>query len=62
MFQLAAVIDHTLASLNDPILAAAVVPHPEVFFRLLWIGVGVTAVLLPWLVRHEHTVGRVHRR
>ena len=61
MFQLAAAIDHTLASLNDPILAAAVVPHPETFFHLLWISIGVAAALLPWLVRHENTVGRSRR-
>jgi len=62
MFQLAAAIDHTIASFNDPILAATVLPHPEAFPRLLWIGIAITVALLPWLVRHEHTVGKSRRR
>jgi hypothetical protein len=53
MFKLAAALDHTLASLNDPILAALVVPHPEAFIRLFWISLAVTAAVVPWLVRRE---------
>jgi hypothetical protein len=56
MFQLAAALDKTIASLNDPILAAAVLPHPEAFSRLLWIAVVVTAAIVPWLVHHEHAL------
>ena len=41
MFKLAAALDQTLASLNDPILAALIVPHPEAFIRLLWISLAV---------------------
>ncbi len=37
IFTLAALLDQTLASLNDPILAAFRLPHPEAFVRILWI-------------------------
>ena len=53
MFKLAAALDQTLASLNDPILAALVVPHPEAFIRLLWISLAVTAAVVPWLAYRE---------
>ena len=57
MFKLAAVLDHTLASLNDPILAALSLPHPEAFARILWIALAVTAAAVPWLVHHERALG-----
>jgi len=53
MFKLVAALDHTLASLNDPILAALVVPHPEEFVRLLWISLAGTVVAVPWLAYRE---------
>jgi hypothetical protein len=53
MFKLVAALDHTLASLNDPILAALVVPHPEAFVRLLWVSLAVTAGVVPWLAYRE---------
>jgi hypothetical protein len=55
MFKLAAALDQTLASLNDPILAALVVPHPEAFIRLFWISLAVTAAVVPWLARREQS-------
>ena len=55
MFKLAAALDQTLASFNDPILAALVVPHPEAFIRLFWISLAVTAAVVPWLARREHS-------
>ena len=53
MFKLAAALDQTLASLNDPILAALVVPHPEAFIRLFWISLAVTAAVVPWLAHRD---------
>jgi hypothetical protein len=53
IFRLAATLDATLASLNNPILTAFVLPQPEVFTRLLLVALAATAVMVPFLVRHE---------
>ncbi|MGH7898988.1 MAG: hypothetical protein ACREQQ_13615 [Candidatus Binatia bacterium] len=53
IFKLAAILDATLASLNDPIRRAFVLPQPEVFAALLLISLAGTAALVPILIRHE---------
>ena len=60
MFKLAAALDQTLASLNDPILAALVLPHPEAFIRLFWVSLAVTAAVVPWLAHRERYKGRLY--
>jgi len=53
IFKLAAIFDGTLASLNDPILAAFVLPQPETFARLASVALVVTAALVPLIFSHE---------
>jgi hypothetical protein len=53
MFKLAALFDGTLASLNDPILAAFVLPQPETFAKLASVALVVTAALVPFILTHE---------
>lgn len=53
LFKLAAIFDGTLASLNDPILAAFVLPHPETFAKLASVALLVTGALVPFIFTHE---------
>jgi len=53
IFALAILLDRTLASLHDPILAAFVLPNPEVFARILGVSLAVTAGIVPVLIRQE---------
>jgi hypothetical protein len=53
LFQLAALIDATMASLKDPVLLAFKLPEPEVFGWILFASLAATAAGVPFLVHHE---------
>ncbi len=53
LFQLAHLIDSTIASLNDPLLLAFVLPEPELFAWIFLASLAATAAALPLLIHHE---------
>ncbi len=53
IFQLAQLIDSSIASLNDPWLLAFVLPHPELFAWIFLGSLAATAAALPLLIHRE---------